>query len=304
MTACLRCGEKMYGKTSMHPHCVKHTFGTKYIPTVELEVNDIPDLTPPSEKTVSITDRQVSIPMNFHRKEKTLSRHGRKPGYTLRLPIPTLDGIPENQNLCMNIAERLKVPISRHTLVRLQWGTIALLTKRTDRVGGQKLHPKSFREILDKEDKHDGSLEEIGEKLKGISEIPGLDVQLLLEMILLSFIIGHSDLHLDKFSVLYEDKKKNVRLAPLEDIYCSQLFDSGENELNLPLGGKTSGFTGEDFRRFALGLGIHKKSYNKIFLRLFGGKRVISRIIKYSKLEMEDQLKLTDLINERFKRLM
>jgi serine/threonine-protein kinase HipA len=190
-----------------------------------------------------------------------------------------------------------------HTLITLSDNTTAYLIRRCGREKDQKLLCKTFSQILGKEDKHDGTLEEIGEKIKRISEIPGLDVQLFFEMVLLSFILGHGDLHLDKFSVFY-DEKKIVRLAPLEDMASTKLFRPDEPDFAMPMMGKTNDITGSDFQEFARHLKIYPKSYDKMFLRFFKGKRLIGRRIKHSALEMDEKLTLSDIVNERFKRLL
>lgn len=301
---CLSCGERIYGQTLMHPPCMKKVFDTTYMPEVIPDPEQIPEPIPlPDKRPFAIADVQRSLPFTFQRKQKILAAHGRKPDYNLKLPAPGIKGLTENQNICLGIATRLQVPVPEHTLVNLGDMGTALLLKRFDRVDGEKLRHKTFTQILEVEDKYNATLEAIGEKIKRISEIPGLDVQLFFEMVMLSFLLGHADLHLDTFSVLYDDRRL-VRLAPLETLASTQLLGAHDGDFTLPMLGKTENITGRDFLAFSRHLGIYPKSYNKIFLRFFRGKRLIGRKINHSTLSNDDKIAFSDIVNERFRRLV
>lgn len=308
MKQCLSCGEKVFGKRPMHPRCIKKVFNTRAVPMLILYPEDLPPQPLLPMSNISLSSLQPEIPIIHLRKDRRLRRSGRLPVYTLKLPLRMIKNLTQNQNLCMTIASRLNVPIPAQTLMSLDdenKGKFGLLIKHFDRDReGNKLRQKSLLEIMGKNNRHDTSLEEIGNKIKRISEVPGLAVQLFLEMVMFSFIIGHSDLHMEKFSVLYEDKKKNVRLAPMQDLLCTKLLYPVEPDFAIPMMGKTENLTGQDFKTFSQHLGIHPKAYNKIFLRFFEGKRGITRAIRHSFLEMDEQLKFSELVNERFKRLM
>ena len=53
----------------------------------------------------------------------------------------------------------------------------------------------------------------IGKKLKEVSAVPGLDVQLFFERVVLSFLLGNGDAHFKNFSISYQDE--GVRLERL-----------------------------------------------------------------------------------------
>lgn len=304
---CLSCGEKIYGGTLLHPPCMKQVFDAQYVPPLDISINDLPDTsTKPDQPTTpfSISHAQLNVPITFNRKQRKLVKGGSKVDYTLKLPLENFEHLPQNQNFSMSIASRLKVPVCPHTLIPLKDNTFAYLVKRPDIVNGKKLGSKTFFQLLGKEKIHSGSLEEIGDKIRRISEIPGLEVQLFFEIVLLSFILGHSDLHFKKFSILYEGKGKNVRLAPMEDLASTKLFQPKEDDFALPMNGKTRDMTGEDFREFSRYLRIPAKAYEKMFLRFFEGRRLIGRRIKQSNLDTDEKIEFADIVNERFKRLL
>jgi hypothetical protein len=72
----------------------------------------------------------------------------------------------------------------------------------------------------------------------------------------------------------------------------------------MPMLGKTNDISGKDFQEFARFLKIYPKSYDKMFMRFFKGKRLIGRRIKNSNLDIDKKLALSDIVNERFKRLL
>ncbi|MCP5106646.1 MAG: type II toxin-antitoxin system HipA family toxin [bacterium] len=307
---CLSCGEQIYGDTAMHSPCITKVFDTQYIPGVTFSMTDPgdhPDVEkpgPPGE-TFSISHLQSSLPLTLNKAQKELEAGGRKPGYTLKFPVESIDGLPRNQNLCMTIASRMRVMVPPHSLLKLQDDTMALLVKRYGRwEDGKKAGIKTFAQILDNGDIHSTSLDEMGDKLRRVSEIPGLDTQLFLEMILFSFLIGHSDLHLKKFAVRHDERKRNVRLAPMDDLAATKLFRPDEDDFAIPMMGKTTGITGSDFREFAEFLKIHPKAYERMFLRFFRGKRLIGKRINQSVLETDEKIKFSDIVNERFTRLL
>lgn len=304
MIRCLSCGEKLYGDAVMHLPCNKRVYDTEYVPDLDVSLDGIPMEPDRSMEKFSVSNVQTSVPLIFQRRQKKLELGtAGKYDFMLKLPVFTIPTLTQNQNLCMTIAGRLGVPVPAHSLIPLGPKDHAFIVKRYDTIEGQIKRVKTFDRILEKEDIHSGSLEEIGEKILRTSEIPGLDVQFFFEMVLLSFLIGHSDLHFKKFAVLYDDTRE-VRLAPLEDLVSTKMFHPDEEDFAIPMMGKTDNITGSDFKAFSGHLRIPAKSYERIFLRYFKGKRLIGNRLKHSVLETDDRIKFSDITNDRFKRLL
>ncbi len=304
MRQCLRCGEKIYGKTQHHPPCAKKVFGVKYSPTIDIDFDAIPEYPAPDDAPFSVSDVQKEIPLTFNKHFRDMEQGGRIPQFFLKPPVNQINQLPEIQNLCMLIARRIGVAVPLHSLIKFKETDInALIIKPFVRTKEGKLVYKTFGTLLEKENKYDGTVEEIGEKIRRISDIPGLDVQLFFEMVMLSFILGNYDIHLDTFGILY-GKSRRARMAPLRDVAAVQLRKTDDRDFYLPMLGKTEGITGSDFQELAHHLKIPQKAYDKMFLRFFDGKRSIGRLIKHSVLEMDDKIKLDDIVTERFRRLM
>ena len=79
---------------------------------------------------------------------------------------------------------------------------VQILFVRFDRTkGGGKLRCEDFIQILGENDKYSGPMERIGKKIRELSSVPGLDVQLFFERVLLNFLLGNGDAHLKNFSM-------------------------------------------------------------------------------------------------------
>ena len=87
----------------------------------------------------------------------------------------------------MDIAENIGIDVPPHCLLPLTDGSLAYIIKRFDRAGQNKIHQETFSQILGKKDKYSGSVEQIGGKLKQVSSVPGLDVQLFFERVVFNF---------------------------------------------------------------------------------------------------------------------
>ena len=82
-------------------------------------------------------------------------------------------------------------------------GTFAYVVKRFDRLkNGSKLQQEYFQQLLQTNDKYDGSYERIANFIKKHSDVPGLDLIRLFERALLFYAVGNGDAHLKNFSLL------------------------------------------------------------------------------------------------------
>jgi serine/threonine-protein kinase HipA len=202
----------------------------------------------------------------------------------------------------MTIASSMGIEVPPHTLIQLKDGTLAYIVLRFDRTwDGKKIHCEDFSQIL-QQDKYSGSVEQVGKRLKEISQYPELDAQYLLERVLLSYLIGNGDAHLKNFSIIY-DQNGGGKLAPAYDIVSSTLVIPEEEELALTLNGKKNRVTRNDFKDFAEDLGIQPKPLGNIFDRFQAGRQQSLELVADSKLPSEFKDRLGKIIEERHKRL-
>ncbi len=154
--------------------------------------------------------------------------------------------------------------------------------------------------MLGKENKYDGSVEEIGRKLRAVSEVPGLDVQLFFERVVFNFLIGNGDAHVKNYSIIYNDDGR-VRLAPAYDLVCSRIILPNEaDESALTIQGRKSKLRRKEIDLLADYLGIPEKVR---FARFTGQKENIRIKVAASLLPEYLAEALDKLILERFERL-
>ncbi len=92
--------------------------------------------------------------------------------YILKPQVQAFANLPENEELCMTIAEDIGIDVPAHCLVHLKDKSLAYVVKRFDREGRRKVHQEDFAQILEKQDKYNGIPEKIRfEKFAGKKEL-------------------------------------------------------------------------------------------------------------------------------------
>jgi serine/threonine-protein kinase HipA len=277
---------------------LKEMFGVNQMPSISFSLQDIAlkaqDMV--GKMSISGVQPKLSLKLNKPNNELILAPVGGE--YIFKPQIPTFVYIPENENCCMDIASALDIQVPPHCLLTLKDGTLAYIVKRFDRLNKKKIHQEDFCQILEKKNKYVGSLEQIGNKLKEISAIPGLDVQLLFERIVLNFLLGNGDGHFKKYSILY--KQDGVFLSPAYDIVNSKLVIQNEEDSALTLNGKKNNLTHNDFES----LGDYLKIPQKVRYQKFVGKiTLIDQLIQSSHLPLNMKSTFSEIVLSRYKRL-
>ncbi len=277
---------------------LKEMFGINQLPKVSLSLQDIPLKAQEMAGKMSISGVQpkLSLKLDKNLGELVVAPTGGE--YIFKPQIPAFPHIPENENCCMDIAGALNVEVPPHCLLTLKDGTLAYIVKRFDRHGDEKIHQEDFYQILGKTDKYLGSLEQIGKKLKELSAVPGLDVQLFFERVVLSFLLGNGDAHFKNFSISYHDE--GVRLSPAYDIVSSKLVIPKEEDSALTINGKKNNLTHNDFAALAEYLKIPQKVRYEKFM---GKTALIKQFIQESQLPQDFKAKFIEIVLSRYERL-
>ncbi|KJJ85793.1 HipA domain-containing protein [Candidatus Omnitrophus magneticus] len=250
--------------------------------------------------SISGVQPKFSVRIVDKKNEPRLEVTGEGGQYILKPQVQAFVNLPENEELCMTMAEDLGIHVPAHCLVHLKDKSLAYVVKRFDRKGLHKIHQEDFAQILGKRDKYDGSIEEIGRKLKAVSEVPGLDVQLFFERVVFNFLIGNGDAHMKNYSVIYNEEGL-VRLAPLYDLVCSRIVIPEESEESaLTIHGKKSRIKRKDMDSLAEYLGIPEKVR---FAKFAGQKNIFRSRIAKSLLPKSLAKNFDKLFIERFQRL-
>ncbi len=278
---------------------LRELFDMDTFPVISLSLQDIPLKAQEMVGKMSISGVQpkLSLKLNKSKGELILAAEGGE--YILKPQIPQFPHTPENENCCMDIAMELAIDVPPHCLLPLKDNTLAYVVKRFDRRGQEKLHQENFYQILEKKDKYMGSVEEIGKKLREISTVPGLDVQLFFERAVFNFLIGNGDAHFQNYSISYPQEGQ-LRLSPAYDIVCTKLVIPDEEDSALALNGKKNNLTRKDFDAFAEYLKIPEKvRYEKFY----GKRDHIERLAEGSSLPTDFKQKLVEIVRLRYQRL-
>lgn len=277
----------------------KKLFGIDSMPAINLSLSEVSLRAREMTGKLSISGVQPKLSLRLNRKTKTLETIAEGGEYILKPQIETFPNLPENEELCMTIAEHIGIDIPPHALLKLKDGTNAYIVKRFDRIKGKKIHQEDFFQILNKKDKYKGSLEEISKKLMSISDVPGFDVQKFYERIIFFFIIGNGDAHLKNFSIIYGEQGA-IRLSPAYDIVSSKLVIPKEEDFALMLNGKRNKLKKSDFLDLAESLKIPSAIAHYFYN---DKKDLINTHIKQSYLPDDKKHVLLEIVQERFFRL-
>ncbi len=281
------------------PKMFRALFDRDTAPVIPLSLQDIPLKAQDMVGTMSISGVQPKLSLKLNKSKGELIPAPEGGEYILKPQIPQFPHTPENENCCMDIAMELAIDVPPHCLLPLKDNTLAYVVKRFDRRGQEKLHQENFSQVLEKKDKYKGSIEEIGKKLREISTVPGLDVQLFFERVVLNFLIGNGDAHFQNYSITYPQEGQ-IRLAPAYDIVCTKLVIPNEEDSALTLNGKKNHLTRADFDALAEQLKIPEKvRYEKFHLK----QDRIKKLVEGSSLPADFQQKFVEIVRLRYQRL-
>lgn len=273
-------------------------FNSSKLPTVDFGLADVPQQAQKLAGRFSISGVQPKLSVKLDKRQNVLVVVDVGGEYLLKPQQATYANIPENEQCCMDIAQELGIEVPPHCLISLKDKSLAYVIKRFDREEGIKFQQEEFVQLLGSNDKYNGSVEQIGRKLKEISSAPGYDAQLLFDRVVLNFIIGNGDAHLKNYAILH--KEGNIRLAPAFDVVCSRLVIPNEDESAININGKKNRLLKEDFDKLAEYLNVPMKVRYEKFEKKF---KAIKTIIVSSQIKKEDQVRFLDIIKERLQRL-
>jgi len=298
---CDICGKASGDAGRYHPACLRRLFGTPALPAIELTHGDVLMKAQEMAGRMSISGVQPKLSMSRQGSRLVPVTTGGQ--FILKPQTERFPLLPQNENLCMNIAGLLEIDTPPHGLLDLHDGSPAYLVRRFDRTpDGKKLRCEDFAQILGEDDKYTGSVERIGKKIRELSWVPGLDVQLFFERVLLNFLLGNGDAHLKNFSML-ESADGGLRLSPAYDIVCSKVVIPRESDCALTLNGKQNKIDRGDFEQFAGTIKISPKVVGGIFDRFSQGYSLMVGELPQSRLSADMQDKVRRIMEERHQRV-
>jgi serine/threonine-protein kinase HipA len=287
-----------------HPRCARQLFGTTRPPEVPFRATDVTREAQKMVGKMSISGVQPKLSVIHDPIKHQVLVVERGGLYILKPQTERFESITENENLCMNIASTFGIEVPPHGLLPLLDGSFVYLVKRFDRLeDGSKLQQEDFQQLLQIDDKYDGSYERIANYIKEHSSVPVLDLIRLFERALLFYTLGNGDAHLRNFSLL-RSEEIGYQLSPAYDIVNSRLvLPEEQEEVCLSLQGKKNRLSGRDFFRLAEHFGLTRKQADNSLVRLHDLKSTIEAMIRGSLLRLDRREGFLEIFRDRMTRL-
>ena len=270
---CLICGKTVSEGMAYHASCAKDLFGSEAAPTFAYSMAELNELAKRLVLSrVSVPGVQAKLSVHLERTESLpdrLTLVGLDGNYILKLPTAMYPELPESEHFAMTLARLCGIETAAFGLVRLESGTLAYLTRRMDREDGMK-HMIDFCQLTDRRTsrKYYGSHEQIARCLRRYASSAGNDVVRFFEVLLFSFIIGNSDMHLKNFSLLCEHDG-TWRLSPAYDLVpVKVVLPADKDDLALTVNGKNRQLRASDFKAAALTMGLTEVQHRRICGRI------------------------------------
>ena len=313
MSNCLYCYKPLTNnEQDFHPSCSNKIFGQPTPPALPYSEADLDTLAREViQSKTAITGVQAKLSLHITGNkiggiEKRFTIVGLWGGYILKPQTAIYQHLPEVEDLTMHLAAATKIKTAPHSLIRLQSGNLAYLTKRIDRTKKGKLAMEDMCQLTERltEDKYHGSYEQRAKTIQKYSTTPGLDTVNFFELILFSFITGNADMHLKNFSLL-EQPGLGMTLSPAYDLVNTLLVNPADNEeLALTLNGKKKKIKKHDFVVAMLNLKIDEKQQQNIFKKMERAYPKWVELINQSFLSDEFKQQYKVIINERLNRFL
>jgi len=312
MSNCLFCYQPLAAnEQDFHASCSKKIFGQPTPP--ELPYSE-EDLEPLAKKVIqsqtAVTGVQAKLSLHITGNpiggnERRFTIVGLWGGYLLKPPTAWYPQLPEVEDVTMHLAQLAKIKTAPHSLIRLQSGNLAFVTKRIDRTKNGKLAMEDMCQLTERltEDKYHGSYEQIAKAIQRHSVTPGLDVVNFFELVLFSFLTGNADMHLKNFSLL-EQPGLGMVLSPAYDLVNTALVHpADEEEMALTLNGRKKKLTKQDFVAAMNTLKLEEKQQEMIFNKMAKAWPHWQELIDRSFMSVEFKEQYKSLLKERMNRI-
>ena len=311
MKRCLYCYQPLTeNDVDFHPSCCKKIFGQSTPPELPYTENQMEELALQVVKSqTTITGVQAKLSLEITPTEKGNGKRftivGLWGDYILKPPTKNFNQLPEVEDLTMHLGTIAKIKMVPHSLIRLQSGNLAYITKRIDRIKGQKLLMEDMCQLTERmtEHKYHGSYEQIAKVLLKHSSNPGLDLVNFFEQVLFSFLTGNADMHLKNFSIIKTNEQSYV-LSPSYDMVATAIVNPADDEdLALTLNAKKKKISRKDFITVFNSFKFNNKQQENIFKKMEKSREKWIRCIDDSFISDEFKVAYKELINDRFGRI-
>jgi serine/threonine-protein kinase HipA len=213
--------------------------------------------------------------------------------------------MPQLEHLTMRLAHLTGMVTAPCGLIPMSDGSLAYIVRRFDRYGKNK--KRAVEDLcqlseLPTQDKYKSSCEKAGKVIRKFSHNPGDDALKFFELVLFSFLVGNSDMHLKNYS-LWESKSGMIGLSPAYDLLATQLLLNDPEESALTLNGKKSNLRHQDFLALGQILRIPERVLQTTIERQIAMHDTWSKLVQVSFLSVKMKEQFLALITQRAERL-
>lgn len=200
------------------------------------------------EYRLSLAGAQDKLPVVLGPDGRIGLTKGRTPStHILKTPIADHDGTIANETLCPAIGRFLGIETVRTSPRRVE-GREFLLVERYDREhtegGVRRLHQEDFCQALgipsQRKYQNEGGpgLADCFALLREAVAVPARDALKLLDVVVLSFLIGNNDAHGKNHSLLYLPDSPTATLAPAYDLLSTIVYPGLSRKMAMSIGGE------------------------------------------------------------------
>lgn len=307
---CLICYKPLTPQeTDYHVKCIARVFGVKQIPEFDIDEKKLSDYAKKiigANRAITGVQPKISLWLEETKKSIRFTIVNDKSNYIIKPQSETYLSLPENEDLCMHLANELGIEVAIHSLVRLKSGKLAYITKRFDRDKTNKISCEDLCQLTETltEHKYRGSYEKVGKTITQYSTQSGLDILHYFQLVLFSFISGNADMHLKNFSMM-EKKDGTFCLSPAYDLVSTHLVIKGETEqMSLNLNGKKNKISRKDFDALGLNLKLTEKQIQNCYNLFINRLDKLNWWIDNSFLPTEHKIDLKKMVSERIELLV
>lgn len=312
---CLHCGKplKKAEASGWHRSCVRRFFGTADIPAIQIDQETLEKLAKENINqgiTVPGVQKKLSLHLSDEKAPRlTIVNH--PAGFILKPQVQEFTALPEAEHLVMSMADAAGISTVPHALVRVR-DEYAYITKRVDRIfekgkAPQKLAMEDFCQLDGRltQDKYRGSYERCAKLVAKFSSRSGLDMTEFFLRLVLSFLVGNSDMHLKNFSLLEAAVGSGeYQLSPAYDLLpVNVIMPEDLEQFALTMNGKKTNLRRKDFLVFAESNGIPPKSAVNMMEHLLSLQPTFDQLCKESLLPNEMKEAMLNLMHQRIGRL-
>ena len=304
---CLLCYKPLASnEIDYHIKCVSTIFELKQMPDIDIDEKKLVAYAKKivaASTTITGVQPKLSLWLEESKKNNRFTIVDNKSNYIIKPQSETYKSLPENEDLCMHLAEELGIETATHGLIRLQSGSLAYITKRFERNGNYKLACEDLCQLTETltEHKDRGSYEKIGKAIRMYSTKQGLDILNYYQLVLFSFISGNADMHLKNFSML-EKAEGEFCLSPAYDLVSTLLVIKNDPEqMMLTLNGRKNKITKKDFDLFGKSLSLTAKQIQNVYQNILSRTDNIYWWVNNSFLPIDHKILLTQVLSTRIK---